>query len=331
MSEPILRLFTGDPYRCEGALAAREAALRAQDPNLERHVHFADEVQVGALELDLTSLSLFSLTRHFVVRRVEKVRAPKAFVPILEEEYAEGTYLTLLAIDLRATHPIARAAKARDALVSLPAPRGNAVPGSAKEILSERGVSLTEPAFRELLHRCGNDLLTIAQEAEKLCSLASDGPINEETVERTVFPSAERTVYPFYDRLGEADLNGALTELRGLREDPGRILGGVLRHLTRLAMVRLLLDRKTARTEMAASVGVQEWLLRRLIGQAQQRSLIELASALRLGVDLDREIKSGLVRPADALIELVLAATDASRTTSDAGPRATAFALRTRR
>ena len=308
MSEPILRLFNGDPYRCERALAAREAALRALDPNLERHVHFADEVQVGALELDLTSLSLFSLARHFVVRRVEKVRAPKGFVPILETEFAEGSYLTLIATDLRASSPIAKAAKARDAFVSLPAPRGKAIRTSAVEILSERGVPLTEPALRELLHRCGNDLLTIAQEAEKLGSLTPDGPIDEETVERTVFPSAERTVYPFYDRLGEADLNGALTELRELREDPVRILGGILRHLTRLAMIRLLLDRKTDRSEMVASVGVQEWLLRRLIGQAQRRSLAGLASALRRGVDLDREIKSGLVRPADALMELVLAA-----------------------
>ena len=308
MSEPILKLFTGDPYRCERALAAREAALRAVDPDLERHVHFADELQVGTLELDLTSLSLFSLARHFVVRRVEKVRAPNGLVRILETEFAEGTYLTLIATDLRATGPIAKAAKARDALVSLPSPRGKAIRSSAAEILSERGISLTEPAFREFLHRCGNDLLTIAQEAEKLGSLASDGPIDEETVERTVFPSAERTVYPFYDRLGEADLNGALAELRELREDPGRILGGVLRHLTRLAMIRLLLDRKSDRSEMAASVGVQEWLLRRLIGQAQRRSLADLASTLRLGVDLDREIKSGLVRPADALMELVLAA-----------------------
>ena len=330
MSEPTLRLFTGDPYRCERALAAREAALRAVDPNLERHVHFADEVQVGTLELDLTSLSLFSLSRHFVVRRVEKVRAPKGFAPILETEFAEGTYLTLIATDLRAGSPIAKAAKARDAFVSLPAPRGNAIRTSAKQILAEHGVELTGPAFQEFLHRCGNDLLTIAREAEKLASLGSDGPLDEEVIERTVFPSAERTVYPFYDRLGEADLNGALTELRELREDPGRILGGVLRHLTRLAMIRLLLDRKSDRSEMAASVGVQEWLLRRLLGQAQRRSLAELASTLRLGVDLDREIKSGLVRPADALMELVLAATDASRPTSDAGPRATAFASRTR-
>ena len=314
MSEPILRLFAGDPYRCDRALADREAALRARDPNLERHVHFADEVQAGTLELDLTSLSLFALGRHFVVRRVEKARAPKPFARLLDVPFADGTYLTLIAADLREASPIAKAAKARKALVSLPAPRGNAVRRSAKEILTERGVSLDGAALDEFLHRCGNDLLTIDQEAHKLRSLASEKPFDEKTIERTVFPSAERTVYPFYDRLGEGDLGATLTELRELREDPGRILGGILRHLTRLVMIRLLLDRRIARSEMAASVGVQDWLLRRLIGQAQRRSAKQLTAALRLGVDLDREIKSGLVHPADAVMQLVLAVTDPGST-----------------
>jgi len=308
MSEPILRLFTGDPYRCERALADREAALRAVDPNLERHVHFADEIEAGSLELDLTSLSLFALGRHFVVRRLEKIRAPKSFVPIVEGTFATGTYLTLIATDLRATSPIAKAVAARDALVALPAPRGNAIRSCATEILSEHGVKLAGNAFREFLHRCGNDLLTVAHEADKLRVLASKSTIDEGTIARTVFPSAERTAYPFYDRLGEGDLSAALAELRGLREDPGRMVGGILRHLARLAMIRLLLDRKSPRKEMATSVGVQEWLLRRLIGQAQRRSLPQLADALRLGVDLDREIKSGLVHPDDALMSLVLAA-----------------------
>lgn len=314
MSEPVVKLFAGDPYRCERALAAREDVLRAADRNLERHVRFGDELEVGALELDLTSLSLFALGRHFVVRRVEKIRSPKAFVRLLETPLADGTYLSLVAADLRATNPIAKAAKAREGFVSLPSPRGNAVRGSAREILAERGVSLTAAAMEELLRRCGNDLMTIAREAEKLRLFPSDRPLDETDIANAVFPSAEQTVYPFYDRLGEGDLRAALAELRELREDPARIVGGILRHLTRLTMIRLLLDRGTARPQMAAAIGVQEWLLRRLIGQAKRRSLARLAHALRLGVDLDREIKSGLVRPGDALISLVLAAAEPAPT-----------------
>jgi len=309
MTEPVVRLFVGDPYRCERALADRDAALCADNRVLERHVRFADDVDAGSLELDLTSLSLFALGRHFVVRRVEKARSPKAFARLVDIPFAGGTYLTLIADDLRATNPIAKAAKATDALVSLPAPRGAAVRTSAREILAERGVVLAEPALRQFLHRCGDDLLTIAQEADKLRCLGAAGPmIDEATVERAVFPSAERTAYPFYDRLGERDLAAALSELRDLREEPGRILSGILRHLTRLAMIRVLLERRIAPSEMAAPVGVQDWLLRRLTGQAKRRSQRELAAALRLGVDLDRQIKTGLVDPADALLSLVLAA-----------------------
>jgi len=308
MSEPTLRLFAGDPYRCERALAEREAALREADSQLERQVHFGDEVQAGALELDLTSMSLFALGRHVVIRRTEKLRQPKTFVPLLGSSFAEGTYLTLIAGDLRATSPIAKAVKARDAFVSLSAPRGNAVRSAAREVLARHGVALDGPATQEFLHRCGNDLMTIDHEAGKLSALPSDGPIDRATIERTVFPSAERTVYPFYDRLGEGNLNAALAELKGLREDPGRMVGGILRHITRLTMVRLLLDRRVPRSEMSPSLGVQDWLLKRLIGQAKRRPLREFTRILHCGIELDRAIKSGRIRPADALTTLVLTA-----------------------
>ncbi len=308
MSEPIVKLFAGDPYRCEEALAAREEALRQLDPDLERQLHFADEIQPGELELDLTSMSLFALGRHVVVRRIEKLRSPKAFVPLLDASFAEGTYLSLVGGDLRATHPIVKAVKRLDAYVALPPPRGSAARGTAKRILDAHGVMLTGPAFQQLLHRCGTDLMTIASEADKLRLLGGDRPLDPTAVEQAVFPSAERTVYPFYDRLGEGDLAAALAELRELREDSGRIVGGILRHLSRLMMIRLLLDRRVARSEIASAVGMPAWLLRRLVGQANRRSLDELARALRLGVRLDRDIKGGRLDAEDALMTLVFAA-----------------------
>jgi len=316
MDEPAFRLFVGDPYRCELALRAREATLCADDPNVERSVSFGDEVDPGSLQLELTSLSLFSLARHVVVRRADKARSPKGLAGLLRIPFAEGTYSTWTAEELRPTSPIAKEAQARGALVSLPAPRGSAVRTHAKQILSDCGVALAEPALRELIARTGGDLLAISREAEKLRTLSASGPLDAGAIERTVYPAVERTVYPFYDRLGEGDLGAALAELGELRDDPGRILGGILRHLTRLSMIRLLLDQPGDRTDIAAAVGVQEWLLRRLIGQAKRRSLGDLCAALRRGLDLDRQIKSGLVAPSDALLLLVLAAA--------VGPRAAA-------
>ncbi|MFC2099871.1 DNA polymerase III subunit delta [Candidatus Bipolaricaulota bacterium] len=313
MTQQSIQLFSGDPYRCDQALKEREAALIAADRGIERHRHFGDEVDPASLAMELQSASLFSLGRHFVIRRVDRVRRPKPFSALLEETLPEGTFVTLLAEDLKATSPIAQAAKAANALVSLPAPRGGAIHGAARAVLEERGIRLPESALRLLVLRSGGSLLAIAGEADKLRSLGEDGALGEDAVRRLVFANAEQTVYPLYDRVGEGDLRGALCELETLRDNPGRVLGGAIRHLSRLVMVRLLLDRRTPRSDIGSWVGQPEWLLNRLTQQAKKRSLKELAHLLRTAVRLDREIKRGLVPAADALLTLVLAATPRAR------------------
>ncbi|MCK5586137.1 hypothetical protein KAJ02_08700, partial [Candidatus Bipolaricaulota bacterium] len=110
MSEPQLRLITGDAYLCDQALAAREAALLAIDPGIERHGLFADELDLSSLDIELRSCSLFALGRHFVIRKVEKNRSAKALAAILEKPFPEGTYLTLLAGPLKATNAVLKAA-----------------------------------------------------------------------------------------------------------------------------------------------------------------------------------------------------------------------------
>ena len=308
--EPLI-LCTGDPYRCQRALREREAELTALDPGCERHPLFADEVDPSGLELELRSASLFASGRHFVIRQMEKVSAPvaKRWSALIERGVSDGTFVTLIAADLKATSPIVKACKKRGKFVALPAPRGRAVASSARAVLSESGVRIRPPALERLIHRSGGDLLSIAQEARKLRSYDPSDEIEEQTVIDLAFPAAEQTVYPFFDHIGAKDLQGALRTLDELREDPGRVLGGAIRHLTRLTMVRLLLDRRIAGSKMASLIGAPDWLLRRLIGQAKCHRIEELTAALDLGVRLDVRIKSGAMASSDALLELVLAVT----------------------
>jgi len=309
MSEPQLRLITGDPYLCEQALFRRETALLEIDPGIERYGLFADELDLSSLDIELRSCSLFALGRHFVIRKIEKNRSAKALAVILEKPFPEGTYLTLLAGPLKATNAVLKAAKAHDAVTALPTPKGTALQRTARGIVEESGLALPNSVVRTLLTECGNDLLSLRNELDKLRSVAGSDPISEATAHELCFNHTEATVYPFYDRLGEGQLPAALDELDGLREDSGRIVGGVIRHFTRLVMVRLLLDQRRPQSEIASNVGIQDWLCRRLIGQAKRRSFEVLVKALRLGVRLDRRIKQGRIAPDDALMQLILAAT----------------------
>ena len=316
MSEPQFRMMTGDPYLCDRALASREAALQAMDPGMERHGLFADEIDIAALDIELRSCSLFALGRHFIIRKVEKSRKAKALAAVLDKPLPEGTYLTLLAGPLKATNATLKMAKAKvkagaiakDALILLPTPKGTALQRTARGIIEASGLALPNTVARALLTECGNDLMSLRNELGKLRSLAGSDSVPEAASLELCFNHTEATVYPFYDRLGEGKLAAALSELDGLREDSGRIVGGIIRHLTRLVMVRLLLDQRTPQSDIASMMGMQDWLCRRLIGQAKRRAFAPLAEALQLGVKLDQRIKQGRIAPDDALMQLILAA-----------------------
>ena len=315
MSEPQFRMITGDPYLCDRALATREAALQVMDPGMERHGLFADEIDTASLDIELRSCSLFALGRHFIVRKIEKSRKAKALAAVLDKPLPEGTYLTLLAGPLMATNVVLKMAKVKaksgaigeNAVIALPTPKGTALQQTAREILAASGLTLPNTVARTLLTECGDDLMSLHNELGKLRSLAGSDPVPETASLELCFNHTEATVYPFYDRLGEGKLAAALSELDGLREDSGRIVGGIIRHFTRLVMVRLLLDQRRPQSEIASMMGMQDWLCRRLIGQAKRRSFEPLARALQLGVKLDQRIKQGHIAPDDALMQLILA------------------------
>lgn len=309
MSEPQITLLVGDSFRCERALFEREAALRAVDPECERHVLFGDEIDPMSFEMELRSASLFALGRHFVVRQAERIKAAKALTPAIDGDIPVETFVTLIATELKGTNPILKICKAKNVVVSLPAPRGQAVAKTVREILATEEIAASPEAVRRLIFRNGGSLLGIAQEARKLRSFAQGAPLTDEAVDGIVFPSAERTAYPFFDRLGERNLAGALEALADVRDDPGRMLGGAIRHLARLAMVRAVLDQPRPRRKISDAVGLPDWLCRRLADQAKHFTLDGLSNALGAGVRLDVQVKSGEVSSGDALLQLVFAAT----------------------
>lgn len=313
MAEIQLRLFLGDPYLCDRALATRDAALRATDPQIERHVLFGDDIDPAALAAEIPARSLFSFGRHFVIRRVDAGRAGAGLAQALDQPIPTGTYVSLLAGSLRANHPVAKLLKGDEqAVVSLPTPKGTSLQRMARDMIKSSGLSLSSPSARFLSTSCGQDLMSLSQELDKLRAYSGGHPLPDDAAQQLCFNHAEATVYPFYDRLGEGQLSASLEELANLREDAGRIVSGIIRHFTRLTMIRLLIDQRVPPAEIAAKTGLQAWLCRRLIEQTRERSLDALSGVLRAGLQCDQRIKQGKVSPADALMQLILTASGAT-------------------
>jgi DNA polymerase III delta subunit len=315
---PVL-MFYGDPYRCDRALIERERALRDREKDLEREARFADEVDVASFDTELLSAPLFALGRHFVVRGVERARKPKPWADLASRALPQGTYVTFLGgADVKSAHPLVAACAAHGNAVPLPAPPVRSAAQSARAILSEFGLRPSGAVVENLVARVGGDLLALDSEARKLRAFSRGEALTPEAVASLAFPGAEATVYPFYDRLGERDLAGALRSLADVREDAGRILSGAVRHLVRVAVVRALLARGVSDRAMEDLASMPGWLLRRVVAQAKRFTLEEATAALSLGVRLDAATKGGSRSAGDALLELIFSVTSSPRPSAPA-------------
>ncbi len=311
MPEPQLTLIFGDPFRCEQSLQARHTRIIEEHPEAERHTLFGDEIDLSALVVELQSASLFAESRHFVVRHAGTIKA-KPFSVLIEPTLPAGTYLTFLAPGLKGTSPLIKRVRERGIVQALPPIKGKSLERTASELMVAQGVHLDPQALNLLIARCNGDLLVLSQEARKLRSFSSAGTVDCDAIEKVGFSAEEGSIYPLLDRIGEHNLPESLATLSRLHEDPGRIFSGVVRHLTKLLMVRVLLDSKVTEAKMATLLGTPSWLVRRLATQAKVYSTQKLTAALDLGINLDLEVKRGGIRPSDALLKLILSVTSRS-------------------
>lgn len=309
MSESKIALILGDPYRCEQALEVRHAAILTEFPDTEKAVLFGDELHLPNLQTTLLSTSLFVLGRHFVIHHAEMIQAAKPFARLLKERLPQATFLTLLAEQLTPANPILNLMKKDGNLKAFPPLKGKAVEKAAAEIFAEHNVQVTPAAVKELISRTGNNLFFIAQEAKKLRAFAPEAPLDEDAIARLGFASGERSIYPLLDRVGERNLRSALATLSWLHEDPGKIFSMLLYHLTRVLMARVLLDEGTPSTKATKLLALPGWLVTRLFSQAKHYSAKDLHAFVDHGIALDLAIKRGGIRPEDALVKLILAAT----------------------
>jgi len=312
MSELQRVLIFGDPYRCDQALAARHAAILAEFADTERNILFGDELDLPSLRMTVLSSSLFVQGRHFVIRHAETIPGTKPFAALLKEELPEATFLTLVAEEIRPSNPILKAVRDCGSVQALPRMKGKALERAVSEILAEQDLKLTPAALKELVAQSGGDLLSVFQEARKVHAFAPEGALDDNALARLRFAAGERSIYPLLDRLGERNLRASLAALSDLHEDPGRIFSVLLRHLTRLVMVRVLADEGATAAKAAMLLGSPAWLVKRLLNQAKRCSAQDLSTVVDQGITLDLMIKRGEIRPGDALLKLILAATTAA-------------------
>jgi DNA polymerase III subunit delta len=186
------------------------------------------------------------------------------------------------------------------------------------------GVSLQARAVAALAGLVGPQLWTLDSELRKLATFANGAQVSEDDVRSLVSLARDPSVFAMADAVIEGRARDAIDLLQRLLTDgeaPQRLLAMIARQYRMLLLAKELLDRRMRAPEISAQLGVQGFVIQRLLQQAPLYTLDRLRQAYGKLLDADLSVKRGLMDDEAALQLLILelAALAAARATPPGG------------
>jgi DNA polymerase III subunit delta len=317
-AEPLLPVYllTGND-RPKIARALRRLRARFGDESVER---LAADVSSGADAVAAcNALGLFAGGeggRLVVVESVERWR--KADVEAVSAYLADpvpGAVLALVVGEPPRSDALAKAVAKAGQVLAFDAPRPRDLPGWVRAQFEALGVSVDQDAARALVEIVGDDLATLATEADKIATWAAGRPLTRADVEALATPAREAAAWAMTDAWGERNVPALLAaaEAELERRDPFGISTRLAAHVGLVRSVRLLATEGLPTREIAKRLKVHEFRVRKAMGHADNYSQDELDAAVVRLAALDAAIKgasrlSGELELTRTLVELTRAA-----------------------
>lgn len=185
----------------------------------------------------------------------------------------------------------------------------------AKEKIESMGLKFEKEAFSLLLQHTEGNIHMIENELEKL-SLAVDGKITTEVIEKYVPSSIETNIFKFVDKLGRSeDIDLALKQLRELllNEPLQRVFYMITRQFRLLYRVKLLEKEKYTGEQIARELKLPSFVVKKLRSQAKKFTLEELSSKVIELVELDYMLKTSGVLEEEYVLEKIVIDSAASK------------------
>ena len=317
-AEPLLPVYllTGND-RPKIARALRRLRARFGDESVERLT--ADAASGADAVAACNALGLFAGGeggRLVVVESVERWR--KADIEAVSAYLADpvpGAVLALVVGEPPRSDALAKAVAKAGQVLPFDAPKPRDLPGWVRAQFEALGVSVDQDAARALVEIVGDDLATLATEADKIATWAAGRPLARADVEALATPAREAAAWAMTDAWGERNVPALLAaaEAELERRDPFGISTRLAAHVGLVRSVRLLATEGLPTREIAKRLKVHEFRVRKAMGHADNYSQDELDAAVVRLAALDAAIKgasrlSGELELTRTLVELTRAA-----------------------
>ncbi len=226
-----------------------------------------------------------------------KVADVKAVAAYLESP-APGTVLTLVASDLKADSPLAKAVAKAGQVLAYSVPKRNLSHWVAEQFKAA-GARAEPDACAALVQIVGDDLHQLATEIDKLATWAGGEPIGEREVEALAAAVAETPTFALTDAWGARDVARTLEASETIFEREGkprrdtapRLAAALGNHVGRVRQCQKLAAEGVRPRDAAGKLKMHPFYAEKIFGQAKNFSEEELRDALVRLSRLDLALK----------------------------------------
>lgn len=244
------------------------------------------------------TLPFVSERRLVIVKNVDKLsKDGQETLAAYAADPSPTTILVLVAAKLAKNTRLFKAVDKLGGASEYKAPAKYEYPQRVRQLVADRGRSISMDGAEMLVQAVGYDLRRISAELDKIVAYAGDrvGLTRADVIE-VVSHTAETSVFEFTEALANRDAAGSLrllAELLGQGESIFGVHAMALRQVRDLIAARAMVDRgHGSLAEIAKAIGRPDWQLKSVPRQVRGFTAQQLVDALRAAAATEAQMKT---------------------------------------
>jgi len=301
--ENVFLLMGSDLHSKEKALEAlATSSLKGSSRDLNYKVFRGSDDSAGAIIDHIATSPIFAGKRLVVVKELDKMESGE--LAILVENLKKPLASTCLVLESASNSILKNHPELNDiaCVKRFDEPEGDAILSWAGKFVSSRsGKSISCNAIELLVELKGSEVMSLAQELDKLIAFTGDRKaIEKEDVEEVSGISTASSVFDLAWKLGERDSDSALAiihELLLIGKKPHEIMGMISWHLKRMFKAKELVLKGVSEYDTAIAVGIRKADVEAFFTQLACFGMKDITARVALLLEADLEIKRTLYDP----------------------------------
>lgn len=255
------------------------------------------------------TLPFFAERRCIVVENSGWLKAPPEAVAELFKHLPETSNIIFAEKEVDKRNKLYKRIKEIGYVAELSSPGREELKNWAAMILAEEGKKITVKNMDVFLEYTGENMDIIASELEKLITYVGEKEkIDLSDIEDITTIGVNNRIFDMVSAIIMKKTDYAMhlyDDLLALKEPPLRILFFIARHINQLLMVKNFSKMNMERENIAKELGVQPFVVGKLLQQARRFEISALESYLRRCIELEENIKKGEI-PERLGVELII-------------------------